>query len=67
MATHKSIYYHTSTLILTILIISTRNETKRKITFNDFALEHTKNSTTFIIILTGKNSTTLKCLNTDNA
>ena len=38
----QNIYQHTSTLILTILIIIERNETKRKITFNDFVLDHTK-------------------------
>jgi len=51
---------HTSVLIMTILIIIKLNEAKRKITFNDFVLEHTinkKNSKTFIIIMTGKNGT----------
>jgi len=45
---------------MTILIIIKLNEAKRKITFNDFVLEHTinkKNSKTFIIIMTGKNGT----------
>ena len=55
LATYKNIYQHTSILILTIFIIIKRNETKRKITFNDFVLRHAKKLHYFHYnILTGK-------------